>query len=410
MSISQNEIRNETSKDCELQLISNAIKTGNWDNLKEYKIMQQEFCEVDGIILHENRIVLPKSLRQTAINIAHQGHLGVQKVKNLLHSKIYWKGMDSHITEALSKCRACQSVGPYHALIPSPLPNHPWEELAIDLCGPLPSGDKLLVIIDLYSRYPIVEVVKNATTSNIINKLENIFSLFGYPGKVRMDNGPPFSGNDFKKYLKLYNIKAKHITPYYPQANGVVERFMRVIKKTIRTASYGNKNWVKELNRMLLNYRTATHMVTGQTPSSLLFNRSINNNLPFIDQPKHPSDSEVRNRQETINRKTKQWFNQKKKATECDVAVNDYVILRREKNADKTKSKYYKTIFKVIDINHNMVTVINERGNKYTRNITYVKKVQSPETEKPAELPLTNDKLERKKYPLWNRQKIYGHN
>ncbi|XP_057306155.1 uncharacterized protein K02A2.6-like [Hydractinia symbiolongicarpus] len=186
--------------------------------------------------------ILPKSLRQTAINIAHQGHLGVQKVKNLLRSKIYWKGMDSHITETLSKCRVCQSVGPYHAptpLIPSPLPNHPWEKLAIDLFGPLPSGDKLLVVMDLYSRYPIVEVVKNTTISNIINKLEKIFSLFGYPEKVRMDHGPPF--NDFKKYLKLYNIKAKHITPYYPQANGVVVRFMRVIKKTIRTASYDNR-------------------------------------------------------------------------------------------------------------------------------------------------------------------------
>ncbi|XP_057310600.1 uncharacterized protein K02A2.6-like [Hydractinia symbiolongicarpus] len=216
MSISQNEIRNETSKDCELQLISHAIKTGNWDNLKEYKIIQQKFCEVDGIILRENRIVLPKSLRQTAINIAHQGHLGVQKAKNLLRSKLYWKSMDSHITEALSKCRACHSVGPNHAptpLIHSPLPNHPWEELAIDLFGPLLSGDKLLVVIDLYSRYPIVEVVRNTTTSNIMNKLENIFSLFGYPEKVRMDNGPPFSGNDFKKYLKLYNIKAKHIAP-----------------------------------------------------------------------------------------------------------------------------------------------------------------------------------------------------
>ncbi|XP_057302734.1 uncharacterized protein K02A2.6-like [Hydractinia symbiolongicarpus] len=176
MSISQNEIRNETSKDCELQLISNAIKTGNWDNLKEYKIMQQEFCEVDGIIL--------------PINIAHQGHLGVQKVKNLLRSKFYWKGMESHITEALSKCRACQSAGPYHAptpLIPSPLPNHPWKELAIDVFGPLPSGDKLLVVIDLYSRYPIVEVVKNTITSNMINKLEKIFSLFRYPEKVRID-------------------------------------------------------------------------------------------------------------------------------------------------------------------------------------------------------------------------------
>ena len=55
--------------------------------------MKLEFCEHNGIILRENRIVLPDVLQKKAIKIVHEGHLGIQKVKELLR-KVYWKNME----------------------------------------------------------------------------------------------------------------------------------------------------------------------------------------------------------------------------------------------------------------------------------------------------------------------------
>ena len=170
--------------------------------------------------------------------------------------------------------------------------------------------------------------------------------MFGYPEVVRVDNGPPFNSREFRNYLNFNDITKKSITPYYPQANGTVERFMRVIKKTVRTAFYENKNWKKELNRMLLNYRTAPHSVTGKSPSYLLFSREINNKLPSIAKEKHVSDKTVRERQADVYSKSKVRFDTKRKVEENDLNVDDVVIMKREKKGDKTEAIYHKKLFK----------------------------------------------------------------
>ena len=39
------------------------------------------------------------------------------------------------------------------------LPDRPWENIVEDFHGPLSSGEYLLVVIDDYSGFPIVEIV-----------------------------------------------------------------------------------------------------------------------------------------------------------------------------------------------------------------------------------------------------------
>ena len=40
------------------------------------------------------------------------------------------------------------------------LPSGPWQDGAADILDPLPSGEKLLVIVDYYSRYFGVVILK----------------------------------------------------------------------------------------------------------------------------------------------------------------------------------------------------------------------------------------------------------
>jgi hypothetical protein len=51
----------------------------------------------------------------------------------------------------------------------SKLPDGPLKKLAIDLSGPYANGDYLLVLIDYYSRFPEVEIIRSITSSTIIN-------------------------------------------------------------------------------------------------------------------------------------------------------------------------------------------------------------------------------------------------
>ena len=45
------------------------------------------------------------------------------------------------------------------------------------------------------------------------------------------------------------------MTPYWPQANGMVERFMANLNKICRNTEVGNKSIEVELNLFLRNYR-----------------------------------------------------------------------------------------------------------------------------------------------------------
>ena len=70
----------------------------------------------------------------------------------------------------------------------------------------------------------------------------------------------------------------------------MVERFNRTIEKAIRTAHVEGKDWKKELNTFLLNYRATPHAMTGVSPPKIMFGRDIRTKLPeFSDSEKTAS-------------------------------------------------------------------------------------------------------------------------
>ena len=57
-----------------------------------------------------------------------------------------------------------------------------------DFLGPLASEDSLAVITDLYSRFPLIDVMKTTNADAVINRFESSFSIFGYPESIKYDN------------------------------------------------------------------------------------------------------------------------------------------------------------------------------------------------------------------------------
>ena len=207
----------------------------------------------------------------------------------ILREKVYWPCLDKDVEEYISNCTACLANTNIPTPVPytmSELPASPWSDIAIDFFGPLPTGETLLVVIDLYTRFPLVEVMKRTTVELVIERLENIFSIFGYPESIKRDNGPPFSSHEFKNYLKTVNVTDKPITPEHPEANAIVENFNRSLKKIIRTAKFEQKNWRREMSIFLHSYRNAPHVTTEKTPALLFFNRQLKTYLPFTSTTK----------------------------------------------------------------------------------------------------------------------------
>ena len=68
-------------------------------------------------------------------------------------------------------------------------PPQPWYTFNADFCGPFPNGEKLLVVIDSYCRYPEVEIMQSTTTTAVISTFQRIFARHGYPEELTTDNG-----------------------------------------------------------------------------------------------------------------------------------------------------------------------------------------------------------------------------
>ena len=119
-------------------------------------------------------------------------------------------------------------------MVRTELPSAPWQRLAADLLGLLPSGDYVFVVVDYYSRFFKMECTKSTTSEKIASMLTKIFVTHGLPLSLRTDNESQFVSDYFKKYLEENGIEHRWSTPLWPQANGEIERQNRSILKLKR--------------------------------------------------------------------------------------------------------------------------------------------------------------------------------
>ncbi len=246
------EIERASAEDNELSELRRCITTNQWESTqcKKYIPVSSELCVIGKLVLRGTRIVIPQVLRQQTLTLAHEGHIGIVSMKQRLRSKVWWPGIDREAERYCKTCHSCQLVSqpsPPEPLKPTTLPQGPWQHLAIDLLGPFPSGDSILVVVDYFSRYYEVKIMKSTISEKIIEALEQIFATHGLPLSVTSDNGPQFISDTIEQYFTNCGIEHRKTTPLWPQANGEVERQNRSLLKRIKIAQAENKNWKKEL-------------------------------------------------------------------------------------------------------------------------------------------------------------------
>ena len=277
-----------------LNAISTTSKGVNTDELKLFAKIRDELTvnASKNIILRGSRLIVPQTLRARAISITHEGHQGLVQTKQLIREKIWFPGIDKNVKHMIDHCIPCQAVTTANK--PAPLRMNellpaPWHTLHLDHCGPFPTGEYILVIIDAYTRYPEITIVKSTSAFTTINHLSRIFATHGLPSRVKTDNGPPFNSKDLM------------------QKPAEAENFNKVLEKTIRTAQIEGKDWKRELYRFLLNYRATPHTTTKHSPAKLQFNREIRTKLPSrVNGNKCPIDAEIRENDEKAKGKMKE--------------------------------------------------------------------------------------------------------
>ena len=159
------EVQEETLKDEVLQQVASVIERNKWDHLLDKKSPNNSELTIAhdrSYVLRGTRLVMPFALQTRAIDLVHEGHQGLVKSKQLIRTKVWFPGIDKKMKKRIEGCLPCQSTVRNHddtLAKTTPLPDGPWKSLSADFYGPLPTGEYLIVIIDDYSRFPIVEIV-----------------------------------------------------------------------------------------------------------------------------------------------------------------------------------------------------------------------------------------------------------
>ena len=91
--------------------------------LKPYFDRREQLTLIDGCIIMGQQIVIPEKLVESVLKILHTGHQGINKMKNLARTNVYWPKMNEQIEALVGSCRPCQETRPEKKRIQS----HQWD-------------------------------------------------------------------------------------------------------------------------------------------------------------------------------------------------------------------------------------------------------------------------------------------
>lgn len=262
-------IKNTSSKKPSL------VSPNLWAMRKTLKLEHGHLYNKNGLLF------VPYKSRLRLLTLCHGLHRGISSTYNCLRENFFWPRDYKEVTTFVKDCRICSLIRPQFISAPNvPLiTKAPMEIIALDFVGPLPSSSGykyFLTAVDLYSRYAFVEPTHNLSTASLISACKNIFAMCGFPNFILSDRGAQFCSDDFRAFLRNFNVKWMTTCAYSPKSNGCSERFNGTIQRSIfaylTQKGLSKFQWIYALPAALLNYRTSVHASTGCRPVDLFFN------------------------------------------------------------------------------------------------------------------------------------------
>ena len=237
---------------------------------------REEISEIDGILLKNERIIIPKSLRTEMLEKIHAGHMGVEKSKRRARDILYWPGMNGQIEQMILKCSTCLEYRPVNQkepLVSQTTPVMPRDTVATDLFH-WQNNDYLLVV-DYLSRFFEVSKLPDTKSSTILTYMKSIFARRGIPREVRSDNGQQYKAQEFRKFAKDWNFLHVTTSPYHPQANGLAERTVQTVENLLKKAHTERRDPYISIPE----YRNTPVDQIG-SPAQLLMSRRLRSQFP----------------------------------------------------------------------------------------------------------------------------------
>lgn len=159
-------------------------------------------------MLWGSRVVIPECARESVLQMLHNAHPGIVKMKAIARSYVWWPGMDKAVETYVSKCDQCQLIKNNMPPVQGNTwlsPGKPWIRLHIDFAGPF-HGKIFMLIVDAYTKWLEVFQMSNCTAQAVITKLRNLFATHGLPQIIVSDNATVFTSNEYLSFLQNNGI------------------------------------------------------------------------------------------------------------------------------------------------------------------------------------------------------------
>ena len=284
-------LKEKTHEDPDLMALKEFIMNGWPDvrsdcpvSLHQYWNYRDELHCADGLILKNDRVVVPKAMRQEALNQIHYAHQGVEKCKLRAKGAVFWAGINKDIEEMVNACATCQKHQPSNTkepLMPHDVPPYAWHTLGSDLFTW--NQSQYLLIVDYFSKFHIIRKLNTITSKSVIVQMKGIFDEHGIPEKLISDGGTQYSSKEFKEFADNYGFTHLMSSPHYPKSNGLSERFVRttkaILQKCLETGS--------DPHLAMICFRSTPVDHNIASPSELLNKRKYKSNLPTFSNFKN---------------------------------------------------------------------------------------------------------------------------
>ena len=301
IAITMEEIIEKGSKDEQYMLLSRTINESSFAEnkseeiplLKEFHSVRDRLSVTDKVITYgfegnQTRIFIPKSLRKKVITNLHSANQGSTSMLARARQTVYWPGIDNDINlhcESCLQCRKNAPSKPKEPMIPSEVPEYPFQEVVTDMFEL--NGYWYLVYVDRLTGFPELAYFPNHTTSAlIINVLREFFTRWGVPEQVSMDGASNYTSEKITDWLKSWGVKYTRVSSaYYPQSNGRAEVGVKSLKRLLE-GNTGPRGSISndKIAKALMQYRNTPHRDCRKSPAELALGRCIRDTLPL---PQH---------------------------------------------------------------------------------------------------------------------------
>ena len=220
---------------------------------------------------------VPEQFRCKIFDSLHSlSHPSVRGTQHLVTTRFVWPGINADVRQWTRTCLQCQKLKVQRHTITPPgtfsTPDTRFDNIHIDIVGP-----------NHFTHWPEAFPLTNITAESVSQTFVNGWiSRFGIPSTITTDCGKQFESTLWGHLMQLLGCKRIRTTAYHPIANGIIERFHRQLKSSLK--SYPNPtNWTDILPIILLGIRATLKDDLQCTVAELVYGTTLRLPGEFFD-------------------------------------------------------------------------------------------------------------------------------